>query len=96
MSWPKDRDPEAPGNWYIVDFPDKVAAEEFAAQLRKHHWVSQCNRRNCSVRVRPNVGEQGHEMGVPIIDLYSRLGGVMRPSEMRVARSFLARSTRTP
>ena len=89
-SWPKDPSPDHPGNWYTIDFPDKPAAEAFAGQLRRHRWVSKCNRRGCAVRIRPEVSDQGHELGVPIIDLYSRLGGVMRPSEFRVARRFLA------
>lgn len=78
------------GNWYIVDFPTMEAAEEFAGQLRRHRWMANCNRRKSSVKFRPNLSNTGHELGVPIIDMYSRLGGVMRPSEFRVARRFLA------
>lgn len=87
--WLSASDDEA-GNWYIVDFPTADAAEMFASQLRRHRWMANCNRRKAMVKFRPNLSETGHELGVPIIDMYSRLGGVMRPSEFRVARLFLA------
>jgi hypothetical protein len=85
---------EAGANWYTVDFPDRGHAERFARELRNHRWVERCNRRKATVKFRPNLSDQGHELGVPIIDMYSRLGGVMRPCEFRVARRFLARQVR--